>query len=84
MNGVCCELCVRSYIYSVALVVVGGYLVGAATGTNSGVHRYLSSNLGGGLMLRGTSVVPILPTWGGKGTRSQFLSCISVSSLCCS
>ena len=24
MNGVCCELCVRSYICSVALVVVGG------------------------------------------------------------
>ena len=55
-----------------------GYLIGAITGTSSGVPCHLSSNLGGGLMLRGTSGVPILLTWGGKGTQGQFLSCIFV------
>ena len=69
-----------------------GNLVGAVTGTNSGVSRNLFSNLGGGLILRWTSGVPILPTWRGKGTRGQFLIWIfgwlvgrwCCSSLCCS
>ena len=61
---------------------LGCGLIGAATGNNSGVPRHLSSNLGGGLMLRGTSGVPVLPTQGGKGTQGQSLSCILVGLVC--
>ena len=53
---------------------LGCGLIGAITGTNSGVPRHLSSNLGGGLMLRGTSGVPVLPTQRGKGTPGRSLS----------
>ena len=59
-------------------LVIGVYafvLLVQSQGSTSGVTRRLSSSLGGGLMLRGTSGVPVLPTWRGRGTRGQPCGC---------